>query len=83
MFRTDLGPCPEREIPCPNEDTEFGRQLMAVGERLRYEPSAVVYHRVPEKRSEETSGGAEPGTHERRTARAVQISRASLHDHLP
>ena len=42
LFRTDLGP--NREIPRPNEDTEFGRRLMAAGERLRYEPSAVVYH---------------------------------------
>jgi glycosyltransferase involved in cell wall biosynthesis len=46
-FRTDLGPSPFREIPRPNEDTEFGRRLMAAGERLLYEPSAVVYHPVP------------------------------------
>ena len=50
LFRTDLGPSPNREIPRPNEDTEFGRRLMAAGERLRYEPSAVVYHPVPEDR---------------------------------
>ena len=47
-FRTDLGPCPGSEIR--NEDTEFGRRLMEVGERLRYEPSAIVYHAVPEDR---------------------------------
>jgi glucosyl-dolichyl phosphate glucuronosyltransferase len=47
-FRTDLGPCPGSEIR--NEDTEFGRRLMAAGERFRYEPSAVVYHAVPEER---------------------------------
>jgi len=47
-FRTDFGPCPGSEIR--NEDTEFGRRLMAAGERLRYEPSAVVYHLVPEAR---------------------------------
>jgi len=47
-FRTDLGPCPGSEIR--NEDTEFGRRLLAAGERLRYEPSAVVYHAVPDKR---------------------------------
>jgi glycosyltransferase involved in cell wall biosynthesis len=46
LFRTDLGPSPNRDIPRPNEDTEFGRRLIAGGERLRYEPSAVVYHPV-------------------------------------
>src|SRR5579863_10102054 len=49
-FREDLGPSPNRDIPRPNEDTEFGRRLLAGGERLRYEPSAVVYHPVPENR---------------------------------
>lgn len=49
-FRTDLGPSPCRDIPRPNEDTEFGRRLMAAGERLFYEPSAVVYHPVPDDR---------------------------------
>lgn len=47
-FRTDLGPSPGSEIR--EEDTEFGRRLMAAGERLRYEPSALVYHGVPEQR---------------------------------
>lgn len=47
-FRTDLGPRPGSEIR--EEDTEFGRRLMAVGERLRYEPSAIVYHPIPEDR---------------------------------
>lgn len=46
LFRTDLGPSPDRDIPRPNEDTEFGRRLMAAGEVLRYEPSAIVYHPV-------------------------------------
>jgi len=50
LFRSDLGPSPNPEIPRPNEDTEFGRRLMAAGERLRYEPSAVVHHPVPEDR---------------------------------
>jgi len=49
-FRTDLGPSPDREIPRPNEDTEFGRRLMKAGEHLRYEPSAIVYHPVPKER---------------------------------
>ena len=47
-FRTDLGPFPNGKIGF--EDTEFGRRLMAGGERLRYVPSAVVYHEVPENR---------------------------------
>lgn len=47
-FRTDLGPQPGSEIR--SEDTEFGSRLLAAGERLRYEPSAIVYHVVPEHR---------------------------------
>ena len=47
-FRTDLGPCPGSEVR--NEDTEFGRRLLAAREPLWYEPSAVVHHRVPEER---------------------------------
>jgi GT2 family glycosyltransferase len=47
-FRTDLGRCAGSTLS--NEDTEFGRRLMAAGERLRYEPSAVVYHPAPENR---------------------------------
>ncbi|MGO8787158.1 MAG: glycosyltransferase [Terriglobia bacterium] len=47
-FRTDLGPCPGSEIR--SEDTEFGSRLQSAGERLRYEPSAVVYHSVPDSR---------------------------------
>jgi glucosyl-dolichyl phosphate glucuronosyltransferase len=45
-FRTDLGNAPGSEVR--NDDTEFGRRLMAARERLRYEPSAVVYHEIPE-----------------------------------
>jgi glucosyl-dolichyl phosphate glucuronosyltransferase len=47
-FRTDMGPCPGSEMR--NEDTEFGRRLLAAGERLWYEPSAIVYHAIPESR---------------------------------
>jgi GT2 family glycosyltransferase len=47
-FRTDLGPRPGSEMR--NEDTEFARRLFAGGERLRYEPAAIVRHAVPEKR---------------------------------
>jgi glucosyl-dolichyl phosphate glucuronosyltransferase len=47
-FRTDLGPRPGSQIR--SEDTEFGRRLLNAGEPVRYEPSAVVYHPVPEDR---------------------------------
>jgi glycosyltransferase involved in cell wall biosynthesis len=48
VFRTDLGKCGDGLIG--NEDTEFGRRLMAGGERLRYEHSAIVYHSIPAER---------------------------------
>lgn len=47
-FRTDLGPTPGSEIR--SEDTEFGFRALEAGEHLRYEPSAVVYHHVPQHR---------------------------------
>jgi glycosyltransferase involved in cell wall biosynthesis len=47
-FRTDLGPCPGSEIR--GEDDEFGRRLLSQGERLRYDPSALVYHPVQDER---------------------------------
>jgi glucosyl-dolichyl phosphate glucuronosyltransferase len=47
-FRTELGPRPGSEIR--GEDTEFGQRLLSAGERLRYEPSAIVYHAVPAHR---------------------------------
>ncbi len=47
-FRTDLGRCGDSLIG--NEDTELGGRLMAGGEHLRYEPSAVVHHPVPKER---------------------------------
>jgi glycosyltransferase involved in cell wall biosynthesis len=47
-FRADLGPRPGSEIRC--EDTEFGQRLLVGGGRLRYEPSAVLYHTIAEKR---------------------------------
>jgi glycosyltransferase involved in cell wall biosynthesis len=49
-FRVDLGPRPGSEIR--SEDTEFGSRLLAAGERLRYEPNALVYHSVAENRLE-------------------------------
>ena len=50
LFRTDLGPSPDRNVPRPNEDTEFGRRLMVAGEPLLYQPSALVYHPVLKNR---------------------------------
>lgn len=49
-FRTDLGPQPFGTAPQKSEDSEFGHRLLAAGEKLRYEPSAVVYHAVPPSR---------------------------------
>ena len=45
-FQVDLGPGPDPGTTRLNEDTEFGRRLISAGERLRYEPSAAVYHPV-------------------------------------
>ncbi len=47
-FRSDLGRCGNNLMG--NEDTEFGLRLLAGGERLRYEPSAIIYHPVPKER---------------------------------
>lgn len=51
-FRTDLGPSGSTLLR--NDDTEFGRRLLAAGERLRYEPSAVMRHPVPEYRTQKS-----------------------------
>ncbi len=48
-FRADMGP--SRSISnATSEDTEFGRRLLSAGERLRYEPHAIVHHPVPADR---------------------------------
>ena len=47
-FRRDLGPKPGSEIR--SEDTEFGMRLLRGGERLWYEPAALVRHAVPARR---------------------------------
>lgn len=47
-FRVDLGRRGNNMES--HEDTEFGRRLMQGGERIRYEPSAVVYHPIIESR---------------------------------
>jgi len=44
LFRTDLGPRPGTEMR--GEDTEFGERVLSAGGRLRYEPSAIVFHPV-------------------------------------
>jgi len=49
-FRTDLGPLPGSSQPQKSEDSELGTRLLLAGMRLRYEPSAVVYHCVPKSR---------------------------------
>ncbi|HXM94119.1 MAG TPA: glycosyltransferase family 2 protein [Candidatus Dormibacteraeota bacterium] len=47
-FRTDLGPRPGSETR--GEDTEFGFRALGAGQRLWYEPSAIVYHSLPAHR---------------------------------
>lgn len=47
-FRRDLGPRPGSEIR--SEDTEFGMRVLRGGERLWYEPGAVVYHQIAQSR---------------------------------
>lgn len=47
-FRTDLGRSGKNLAS--SEDTEFGRRLLAAGDRLRYEPLSVTYHPVEEYR---------------------------------
>ncbi len=48
LFHPDIGPRPGSEIR--GEDTEFGRRVLAGGERLWYAPSAIIHHPVPEPR---------------------------------
>lgn len=45
-FRTDLGRSGNNLLS--SEDTEYGDRLLAAGERLRYEPHAIVFHPAPE-----------------------------------
>jgi len=47
-FRTDLDRVGNNLMS--GGDTEFGSRLLKAGERLRYEPSAVVYHPVTKDR---------------------------------
>jgi glucosyl-dolichyl phosphate glucuronosyltransferase len=50
-FRRDLGPQPGSEIR--SEDTEFGARVLRGGERLWYEPAALVHHSVSPSRLRE------------------------------
>jgi len=47
-FRVDLGPSSKSRVL--GEDTEFARRLMSRGERIRYTPSATVYHEIHQDR---------------------------------
>jgi glucosyl-dolichyl phosphate glucuronosyltransferase len=47
-FRTDLGRI--GKILLHGEDTEFGRRLIAAGQKLRYEPLAITHHPAEESR---------------------------------
>jgi len=49
-FRTDLGPSANPKTPRVNDDSEFIRRILNGGERIFYEPSAVVFHPVPANR---------------------------------
>jgi len=49
-FRLDLGPRAGSSEAQKSEDSEFGNRILAAGERLLYEPSAVLYHAVPQSR---------------------------------
>jgi glycosyltransferase involved in cell wall biosynthesis len=48
-FRTDLGRVGKQLFA--NEDTELGRRLMDKGKRIRWEPLALIYHPVDERRT--------------------------------
>jgi glucosyl-dolichyl phosphate glucuronosyltransferase len=48
FFRTDLGRRGRNLMS--NCDVEFGRRLLKAGEKLWYEPSAIVHHTVSEQR---------------------------------
>jgi GT2 family glycosyltransferase len=48
VFRVDIGRRPGTVLG--SEDSEFGERLLAAGEKLRYEPAAVLYHAVPDQR---------------------------------
>ena len=77
-FRTDLGPSADPSIPPHSEDTEFGRRLLTNGERLWYEPSAVVYHPVSQDRINKRYFLSWRFDYGRADARLFEISRLRL-----
>ncbi len=52
LFRTDLGRSGKSLLG--NEDSEISHRLLSAGERLWLEPSAIVYHGIPENRLTKT-----------------------------
>jgi GT2 family glycosyltransferase len=76
-FRTDLGPRPGNMIR--GEDTEFGCRLLAAGEPLRYESSAVVYHQVNEDRIRKEYFLAWGFDHARASIRIFGVQRGTKH----
>lgn len=48
LFRSDLGRRPDSLMS--GEDTDFGNRLLRGGERIWYEPSAIVFHPVQYER---------------------------------
>jgi glycosyltransferase involved in cell wall biosynthesis len=48
-FRVDIGRRPGTILG--SEDSEFGERLLNAGEKLRYEPAALLYHAVPAQRA--------------------------------
>jgi glycosyltransferase involved in cell wall biosynthesis len=48
LFRTDLGVSGAGGLL--GEDTEFGKRLLASGDRIMYSPKAIVFHPVEQKR---------------------------------
>lgn len=47
-FRIDLGRSGSNAMSC--EDVEFSERLLSAGEKLCYQPTAIVYHPVHERR---------------------------------
>jgi glucosyl-dolichyl phosphate glucuronosyltransferase len=49
VFRVDIGRCPGSILG--SEDSEFAQRVLTAGERIRYEPLAVLHHAVPAERA--------------------------------
>lgn len=46
IFRTDMGPQGGNSSLLASEDTDFGSRILKAGEKLRYQPNAIVRHHV-------------------------------------